>query len=104
MTHEELLLIVDNEVNRCKKVLGKKQSHYAGGGDRLRQFTSFMHLRRRDNRIQGVGDQLEKHVTKLFDMIDDRAPTGKANWDETIGDALNYLFLLRAVLEEDGYE
>lgn len=46
---------------------------------------------------------LAKHIVSIFDMIRSDIESPMEKWDEKIGDAMNYLFLLKAlVLEEHG--
>ena len=51
---------------------------------------------------------LAKHIVSLYDMCyADNETFDVAVWDEKITDGLNYLFLLRAIVEEgqkNGYD
>jgi len=41
-----------------------------------------------------------KHLVSVFDLIEGRIPTSQEMIDEKIGDMINYLILLEAVLKE----
>lgn len=45
---------------------------------------------------------LAKHLVSLSDMITDGKQYPVERWDEKISDSINYLLLLRALVEEDG--
>ena len=93
--------------NLITEVLLKKGAEYSRGNDRLSNF-------KRMAEIQGCTPEKaligawSKHLASILDMVDDldgpvQSKTSKshlAQWDEKIGDAINYLILLRALIEE----
>lgn len=50
---------------------------------------------------QNLWGFLKKHLTSVLDLVDGSKPVTKAMVDEKVGDAINYLVLLEAVLLED---
>ena len=104
MNHAEFTLIVDSECNRCKRVLLKKAANYSEeGGDRLEQFKAAAGMERTTS-LGALAGMLAKHVTKFYLLVS-RQERGvevkEAEWNEVIGDMHNYLFLAKALLEED---
>lgn len=82
-----------------KAVLVVKAGEYAGGGDRLHNFKKSAIL------VDGTPEQalwgfITKHLVSLSDMVYSGKDYPTAVWDEKIGDSLNYLILLRALIEE----
>jgi hypothetical protein len=101
MTHTDFDTCVESRINLCRKVLTSKGTEYADV-DRLSNFKKAAGLRGGppESALWGMA---VKHIVSINDMINDLAygiyyPT--CVWDEKIGDALNYLFILRAQIEE----
>ncbi len=104
MTTEEFNKLV---IDRCEKtmaILTQKASEYARG-DRLSNFTAaagFLQCTP-ERALQGMRI---KHEVSLRDMVDDlsRGALGMtaaaSQWDEKIGDDINYLILLEALVRE----
>jgi hypothetical protein len=100
MNSEDFEDIFEQQVTRCREVLTAKAKEYAQDYDRLHNFKVAGQF------IQGTPEQalwgfLVKHLVSLSDMI----PTSSSNegystdlWDEKIGDSINYLILLRALV------
>lgn len=90
--------IVNNQADKMCAVLVAKGEEYSRGGDRLSNF-------RRSGAMLGCTPEralvgmMAKHWISILDMVDDQ-DIGKestpAAWDEKIGDAINYLVLLKA--------
>lgn len=94
--------IVDREVARCKAILIKKGKTYTTQDeDRLGQFKAAAALQG-TNSIKALGGMMAKHETKLHTLINrPNGATSLVEWNETIGDMHNYLFLLKALIEEE---
>jgi len=94
--------IIEDQFDRCKKVLEKKGHLYSDGNDRLCQFKVTANLQGCST-PRAVGGKMSKHTSLLYDLIN---KSGKglthAQWNETLTDNINYLILLRAVLVEEG--
>lgn len=92
--------IFEQQVAMCRSILVDKAAEYAYPDDRLRNFRIAAGLQGTNSRL-ALGGMLAKHIVSIFDLIAEGtcAPTPK--WDEKITDAINYLFLLRAVTVEE---
>ena len=44
---------------------------------------------------------LTKHIISLYDMLNSEEKFSKERWEEKLGDSINYLVLLRGLLEDD---
>ena len=103
MNIEDFNALVEERVNKIKSVLASKGKEY-GIGDRLHNF-----------KVAGrIGDNTPeralkgmwlKHLVSVFDLIDacdqrDRSLLTRPIIDEKIGDSINYLILLEALLRE----
>jgi len=102
MNNEDFEKVFNVQVIICKRLLIKKNEDYARGGDKLSNFKSAAGLQRctPERALQGM---MAKHQVSINDMITDLDNGYCASldvWEEKINDALNYLFLLKALLVE----
>lgn len=102
MTLEDFEKTFMARVSKCQAVLIGKNTEYARGGDKLSNF------KKAAGRLGSTPEEAllgmeTKHSISIVDLIQD---LGKgihhpmSVWDEKIGDELNYLFLLNALLQE----
>lgn len=102
MTNEEFEKILEGRLEATKKVLGVKASEYARGSDRLHNFKRVAEVKR-ITPAEACIDGFCKHLVSILDMVDDHSK-GVSNvisiWEEKIGDAINYLILLEALVKE----
>ena len=101
MTNEKFQQIVGDITGRIKQTLRAKGEEYARG-DRLSNFKRAASLERcsPERALRGM---LTKHLISIYDMIDDLErgrPHPLRLWQEKITDAINYLILLEALLQE----
>jgi hypothetical protein len=101
MRQEDFDNCVNNRMELCKKVLVAKGIEYADD-DRLSNFKKAAGLRG-DTPESALWGMAVKHLVSINDMIDELSigichPLSM--WEEKLGDALNYLFILRAQLQE----
>lgn len=103
MTHEAFNKVVKDQLKRCESMLVGKGEEYAPDKtvDRLAHFKKAAVI------IEGTSKEallgmLAKHLVSLSDMITDGKQYPIERWDEKISDSINYLLLLRALVEEDG--
>ena len=108
MNDKQFNEVVDRQFSLCREILKEKSIEYTDGYvDKLRQFKAAASLESSNPKAALFG-MLTKHLCSLADMCaDGDAPIYK--WDEKITDSINYLLLLRALVEEDviaegGYE
>ena len=99
MNNEQFDAILQARLQKIQSILGKKAAEYARG-DRLSNF------KRAAATLQCTPEQAcigfwMKHVISLLDMIDDKRTHPAELWQEKIGDAINYLVLLEAIVSEN---
>lgn len=102
MKAEQFENIINNRIETCKSVLCNKAEEYATD-DRLHNFKVAGKLQK-CTAVKALGGMMAKHTVSVYDLIEDYEQ-GKAisqeMWCEKIGDSINYLLLLTALLEED---
>jgi len=102
MTHEEFEKVFEARIALCRSVLIEKNAEYARGGDKLSNF------KKASGRLGSTPESAllgmeTKHSISIVDLIQDLERGqhhSMAIWEEKIGDELNYLLLLRALLSE----
>ena len=100
MTHERFNQLVDEMLETCKQTLTKKQDEYNLDKDRLSFF-------KEGNELTKLSPErtlylfMFKHIKSLADMVASEKAYSKELWEEKIKDNINYLLLLRALLEDD---
>jgi len=101
MTNEKFTTVVDRRISQCKDVLVNKASEYARG-DRLSNFKKAAGAMKCSPERALIG-MLMKHVVSIIDFVDD-IEAGKVatreQWDEKIGDSINYHILLDGLITE----
>lgn len=100
MKHEEFEKLVETQIDKSKQGLLKKGREYSSEEDRLHNFKVAAELQNCTT-AQALNGMLAKHVVSVFDMVNSGKLYSTAIWDEKIGDALNYLLILRAVVDQD---
>lgn len=102
MTLDEFDVVVERRVALIRETLLVKGREYARDGDRLSNFKNGAALLRCSPERALLG-YVAKQAVSVVDYVRD-LETGVARtpeeWDEKIGDCINYLILLEAVLEE----
>ncbi len=94
--------MLSRRLDQIRTRLACKGADYAIDGDRLHNFREAAKLRGGSNADALLG-MLVKHWVSVQDMVRDKAKgvaISRAKMDEKIGDAINYLVLLEAVLVE----
>lgn len=102
MTPEHFEQVFDDQMIRCRSTLSVKADEYATS-DRLHNFKVAAKLQNTTERDALCG-MMAKHIVSVFDLCRQEELASIPVWNEKIGDALNYLFLLRAVIEEEYYD
>ena len=94
--------VLENTINKCLKTLGYKASEYATE-DRLHNFKVAASVQN-CTPITALAGMMAKHTVSVYDLIQ-RQEQGfnipRERWDEKIGDSINYLILLTALVEEE---
>jgi len=100
MNNDEFRAIVNKQLTECRKTLSTKEKIYSEEGrDRLIQFYTASAVTGRTP-IQSLMGMLIKHTILLYDLSE-RESCEKDLWIEAITDHINYLLLLRALIEEE---
>lgn len=101
MRTEQFEEVINNRIETCKSVLCSKAEEYATD-DRLHNFKVAGKLQK-CTAVKALGGMMAKHTVSVYDLIDDYEQgeaISKETWAEKIGDSINYLLLLTALLAE----
>jgi hypothetical protein len=103
MTVAEFDEVVNRRLDLIRRVLLEKGKEYARGGDRLSNFKNGGKAQRVTPE-QALLGYMTKQFVSIVDFIQEDLPKGvvhtQAEWDEKLGDCINYLCLLEAVTVE----
>lgn len=91
--------LLQNRLNQIQIVLGSKAKQYAVGDDRLYNFKRAAEILRITPQ-QALCGMMAKHIVSVLDLIEGSNEPTEGMIDEKVGDAINYLILLEAVLKE----
>lgn len=91
--------VVDRQLRICKDVLVDKAREYAPDADRLHNFRVAAAIQDVDM-LEAVAGMMAKHTVSVYDMCSSAETFTIDQWNEKITDNINYLILLRAVVEE----
>lgn len=100
MRMEQFNALVDEQLNYCTKLLKAKGTEYSKDVDRLSTFKKAGILQNETPK-QALLGMLAKHLVSIADMCNAPQKESTARWVEKIGDSINYLILLRAIVEEE---
>ncbi len=109
MTQKEFNDVVISQTERCKSLLTAKGSEYApkavkgNNADRLAHFKKAAVVMNSTPKTALMG-MLSKHLISVSDMCTDDRSYPKEQWEEKITDSINYLLILRALIEEEMHE
>lgn len=95
--------VVDEQIHRCLDVLIGKGREYAQGEDRLSAFKKAAALQY-CTQLEAALGMMSKHIVSVTDMIHSKAHYTTSRWNEKITDTINYLLIIRAIVEEESYE
>jgi len=90
---------VQKQFAHCQAVLNIKGNEYVFGDDRLEHFKSAA-TEQGITPKQALWGMASKHITSLSGMCRNGSESMPL-WNEKITDSINYLLLLRALVEED---
>jgi hypothetical protein len=100
MNTEQFNAIIEQRIEKIKSIFLEKSEQYARG-DRLSNFKKAAAFRGKEPEEILMGLVI-KHFTALDDFIQD-LPEKKMpieQWEEKIGDIINYMILLEAMIKE----
>lgn len=99
MKAAEFKTAIEDQIARSRDMLFSKNDHYNPDADKLRGFKATAALR--GTTPQGaLAGMMAKHTLSVYDMCESGKEYSMDVWDEKISDHINYLLLLRAVVEE----
>ena len=99
MNTEEFDKILNYRLEAIGNVIGMKSREYAQGGDRLFNFRSAARING-CTMEQALWGMATKHLVSVQDLVEGRLDPDPEMVNEKIGDMINYLILLEAVLKE----
>lgn len=99
MTHDDFGKMLVARIAKINGVLDSKAREYATGDDRLHNFKKAASITGETPAQVCVGFMV-KHLVSVMDIVDQIANPSEAVIDEKIGDSINYLILLEALLRE----
>lgn len=102
MTHEAFVALLEERIGKMRATLAAKSAEYSSGSDKLHNFKEAARLKNESPEEALVG-MLVKHWVSIMDIVNGikwNKPVLIGQIDEKIGDAINYLVLLEALLKE----
>ena len=105
MTTDIFNKVIDDQIEKCRSVLIGKAKEYADNenDDRLHNFKNAGGMMSESPRSALAG-MMAKHTISIYDMCKSDDDFSIAQWEEKIGDHINYLLLLKAVVVEEKLE
>lgn len=109
MRSERFEQILERRKDLMTQTLSSKAKEYASDADRLQNFLDAQALLYPEITEGDHGARsrvalafMAKHVVSVFQMVRSGKGFTREQWDEKIGDMVNYSVLLEATLEDDG--
>ena len=93
-------LLAQTQFAHCMHVLGVKDSEYSSDDDRLHNFKAAALLENTTPRKALMG-MMAKHTISIYDMCQSEQPYTDECWEEKLTDSINYLVLLKGILEDE---
>lgn len=102
MNNELFEKVTEERIKKCVDVLCTKSDEYSTDNDKLHNFKVAGDLQG-CTQVKALGGMMCKHTVSVYDLINDYEAGNDipiALWDEKIGDSINYLLLLNAMVRE----
>lgn len=99
MNQEDFNKAIQEQVARSLETLTRKGEEYATE-DRLHNFKMAAGLQGITQK-QALAALLAKHIVSVYDMIWTDSGYPISQWNEKIGDSINYLLILRAMVDSE---
>lgn len=100
MTAADFDSLLDRRLDKIREVLKTKAGEYANSSDRLHNFKAAAAIQRTSPE-QALLGMLTKHLVSVIDIVQSRTSLKRDFLDEKLGDCINYLILLEAILIEN---
>ena len=102
MNNEMFNKVTEERIKMCVDVLCKKSDEYSTDNDKLHNFKVAGALQGCSD-VKALGGMMCKHTVSIYDLINDFECGKNISidlWNEKIGDSINYLLLLNAMIVE----
>ena len=86
-------------IDHCKQTLIDKHAEYAVGSN-YHNFEQAAKLMNTDPR-KALAGMMAKHTVSVYDLIESNEIAPRDQWKEKIGDHINYLLILWAMVNEE---
>lgn len=103
MNKKESNKIIKQQLNYCEQLLCTKSKEYSLEEDRLSTFKTGANLQGLTQK-QCLMGMATKHFVSIADMIKSKKYFDLDKWTEKITDSINYLLLLKVIVEEENNE
>lgn len=107
MTNEEFKIVIDKQIEEIKSVFQQKTDEYVvDKQDRFRAFKLVWMPSGREIKVNPkitLWGQMVKHISSIYDYClgdEEFDKAYKEEWKQKITDTINYLILLRGIVEE----
>lgn len=100
MNSNDFNAVIEQQQVRSSQMLYSKNAHYNAEGDKLASFKKAAALRGQTPR-QALAGMMLKHTVSVYDLCDATDVGSLETWNEKITDHINYLLLLRAIVDEE---
>jgi hypothetical protein len=101
MNNEQFEKILEKRINSIKSVLSSKAMEYASEADRLHNFKVAARMNNCTSE-QALWGMMTKHLVSVQDIVFNKEKPRHEIINEKIGDSINYLILLEALLKDNG--
>ena len=103
MTIKELLELHDENCNKCKEIMGKKNSDYTGGEKATDIFANFKASKVLDiHPVKGILMRMMDKIQRIQSFTNDRKlQVPNESVDDACEDIINYAILAKAMLTEE---
>lgn len=99
MNQEDFEAVIERQIEQIRDVLSSKNAAYNPQADKLRTFKRAASVLD-STPEQALWGMFIKHYISTFDMVQSDEFYLAEVWDEKLGDMINYLILLRALVFE----
>ena len=100
MNSEWFEKVIKEQIKTCEDVLIGKAKEYATDDDRLHNFKNAAGMMSCDPK-EALAGMMAKHTISVYDMCRSGKDYPIELWNEKITDHINYLLLLKAIVEEE---
>ena len=100
MNSEWFEKVIKEQIKTCEDVLIGKAKEYATDNDRLHNFNNAAGMMSCDPK-EALAGMMAKHTISVYDMCRSGKDYPIELWNEKITDHINYLLLLKAIVEEE---